>query len=85
LIFTDGLSPDVTHGLFILSLASGSQTQLTFPPPQYDDLAPTLSPDGTKLAFIRCAGRTSGDVYVLPLSANAQPLGSPERVTFLDR
>jgi Tol biopolymer transport system component len=73
------------QGLFLLNVVSGAHTRLTSPPPNYDDLSPSFSNDGAHLAFVRYCGRTSGDLFIMPLPGAKQRTGSPERATFYDR
>ena len=49
------------------------------------DYNPCFSPDGRKLAFRRLANNIAGDLYILSLSADLQPLGEARRVTFLNQ
>ena len=85
LVFTSGKLPGGAQELFLLRLKDGSRRRLTSPPADYDDLSPAFSADGLKLAFVRYSGKTSGDLFVLPLSHELQPAGSPRRATFYNR
>lgn len=73
------------QGLFLLNVVSGAHRRLTSPPPNYDDLSPSFSNDGAHLAFVRYCGRTSGDLFIMPLPGAKQRTGAPERATFYDR
>ena len=85
LVFTDGKLPGGAQGLFLLRLADGIVIKLTSPPADYDDLSPAFSADGLKLAFVRYSGKTSGDLFILPLSHELKAAGSPRRATFYNR
>jgi eukaryotic-like serine/threonine-protein kinase len=85
LVVPDGRSPDAVVGLFLVSVDTGEKHRLTLPPPGYDDVDPTFSPDMTRLAFVRHSGSTAGDVYLLDVSRQLQPRGEPRRLTFDDR
>jgi Tol biopolymer transport system component len=70
------------HALFLLSLATGEQKQITFPPPGSDnDVAPAISPDGRFLAFARTSSWEVRQVYVVPLSRDYSPTAQPRKLT----
>ena len=74
--------------LYLLSAEADERRRLTFPPLNYDDLDPALSPDMTHLAFVRYSslgGGANGDIYVLNLSRELRPLGDPQRLTTFNR
>ena len=75
-------STGVRSGLSLLSLETGEKRRLTDPPTTYDDFEPAFSPDGTHLAFVRCASAAAGDVYVLEMSHDMRVRGAPMRLTF---
>ncbi|MFC1559319.1 protein kinase [Gemmatimonadota bacterium] len=51
---SDTIKGSHVTAIFKLNIASGEPIQLTFPPPDITgDLMPRVSPDGTKLAFLR--------------------------------
>ncbi len=52
-----------------------------FSPGLYGDFDPKLSPDGTKVAFMRIAGGTSWRVVVLDLKTNEERLLTPKELT----
>jgi Tol biopolymer transport system component len=54
-VYTGTAKSGARH-LFRLTLADGSRTRLT--PQKTDDQAGIVSPDGTRIAFLRCAGTT---------------------------
>jgi len=81
LIFPDRLSSGGPSSLFSLSLDTLTRTRLTSPPASWDgDWTPVMSPDGTKIAFIRSPEGSVRDVYVM--DANG---GTPRRLTFDQR
>ena len=65
-------------GLFSLHVESGQMRQLTFPPKNYHDASPAVSPDGRSLAFVRNAAVERGDIYIQDLSREGS---SPIRIT----
>jgi Tol biopolymer transport system component len=84
LVVSDGPSYGGVMGLFLLSVETGEKRALTLPPKDYDDVDPAFSLDGRHLAFARYrgGGTVASDLYVLSLSVDLQPQGSPERLTF---
>jgi Tol biopolymer transport system component/DNA-binding winged helix-turn-helix (wHTH) protein len=76
LFFPDRSSPQGPSALFSIVLGSRNVERLTIPPDSWDgDWTPTVSPDGSKIAFVR-ADSSSQDVYVMPSSG-----GTPVRLT----
>ncbi len=64
--------------LFRISAETGESTQITKPNPAYEDVFPSISPDGTSLLFSRDPELFAlGDLYQVRLDANAMPVGSP--------
>lgn len=80
--FVASRSGDRTRSFIsLLSLTDYSTHVVTSPPPGYLDRAPTFSPDGKQLAFIRSTvAGVSNDVYVMPSQG-----GDPKRLTFDNR
>jgi Tol biopolymer transport system component/DNA-binding winged helix-turn-helix (wHTH) protein len=68
-------------GLAALSIATGAATSLTEPPMGQTDSGPAVSPDGSKLAFIRGAGYPGLSLYVTRLSQDLKTTGSAWKVT----
>lgn len=68
-------------GLAALSIATGAATRLTEPPVRERDSGPAVSPDGSKLAFIRGAGYPGLSLYVTRLSQDLKTTGSAWKVT----
>ncbi len=83
LAIVDGTLPDGPYGLSLLWIESGERHVLTRPPPGAGgDTAPSFSPDGRRLAFIRQAAVAAGDLHVLELTGDLHPQGQPKRLTF---
>ena len=68
-------------GLAALSIATGATTSLTEPPVKEADSGPAVSPDGSKLAFIRGTGYPGLSLYVTRLSQDLTTIGSAWKVT----
>jgi Tol biopolymer transport system component/DNA-binding winged helix-turn-helix (wHTH) protein len=78
LIFPQQTDPQAPSSLVELTLDGRSVRQLTTPPKGWDgDWTPAISPDGTKLAFIRGPEGSVHDIYMMKL-----PNGTPQRLTF---
>jgi Tol biopolymer transport system component/DNA-binding winged helix-turn-helix (wHTH) protein len=71
-----GTTAPMTFAIAILSLATGQRRCLTTPPTGIFDMYPRLSPDGTKVAFVRVISPQVGDYYVVPFTG-----GPPLRLT----
>ncbi len=81
LAIADRSSPQEPNAIFLLSTETYEKRRLTFPPAGYGgDMDPAVSPDGTRLAFIRFRTGESSDLYVLPLAAG-KPAGDPGQLT----
>jgi Tol biopolymer transport system component/predicted Ser/Thr protein kinase len=82
LVISDKASSNEPAGLFSLTVETGGKQRLTLPPAKWiSDGDPAFSPDGHTLAF----SRSSGDLYLLDLSAGGVPIGEPKRLTFDNR
>jgi Tol biopolymer transport system component/DNA-binding winged helix-turn-helix (wHTH) protein len=58
--------------IYIVAVADGRRTRLTFPPSTLvGDVDPHFSPDGHSLAFIRMRSRMVNDIYVASLTAKS--------------
>ena len=80
--FVASTSGDRTRSsIALLSVTDYSTHEITSPPPGYLDRAPTFSPDGKQIAFIRSTvAGVSNDVFVMPSNG-----GKPKRLTFDNR
>jgi len=82
----DKNAPQEPYSLFLLSVETGDKQRLTSPPNEYlGDFCPRFSPDGKTLAFFRSSSGLSGEVYLLPVTANGRPRGEPRRLTLDER
>jgi len=63
--------------LCLISLESGEKRRLTSPGEGLGDRYPALSPDGSKLAFVRSTGIIFGRLHVLDLSPDRSVRGQP--------
>ena len=76
---TDSTSvPNGRPAIAAVSLANSSTRLITFPPPEFSDWCPVLSPDGKRIAFLR----SSGPGFVDDLYVVAAVGGEPKRLTF---
>lgn len=77
------LAPHSPLALVRISVESGEVLAITRPPLGSDgDFGPAVSPDGQQLAFARFTSMRTGDLYVIPLSANSPLMGAtPRRLT----
>jgi len=82
LAVTDSRSISAPFGLYLLSVDTGTKRRLTFPPVEYDDFDPAFSGDGRHLAFVRRAGTTAGDIYILEVPQDTQAVMEPKQLTF---
>lgn len=77
LIFPQQVSPQAPSVLVELTIQGRTVRSLTSPPQGWDgDWTPAISPDGTKLAFVRGPDGSAHDVYMMKL-----PDGAPQRLT----
>jgi Tol biopolymer transport system component len=77
LAIVDKYAPDNPMSIFLLDPATGERKQLTFPPPKaLGDSAPSFSPDGSSIAFIRTFSLAVTDIFIVPVAG-----GEPRRLT----
>lgn len=77
LIFPQQASPQAASELVEVSINGRTMHPLTSPPQGWNgDWTPAVSPDGTKLAFVRGPEGSVYDIYVMKL-----PNGEPRRIT----
>lgn len=71
-LYLSALSSDPgTFAVFAQAANGGERRQITDPPhgTRFGDLFPAVSPDGSKLAFVRKVGDYSADLFVMDLAA----------------
>jgi Tol biopolymer transport system component/DNA-binding winged helix-turn-helix (wHTH) protein len=71
-----GTTAPLTSAIAVLSLATGQKHCLTTPPVRNFDMLFHVSPDETKVAFVRAPSPNVGDYYVVPITG-----GQPVRLT----
>ena len=72
----------VTGGLKLIQIESGEERVLTWPPNKsYPDEAPSVSPTGRTIAFVRKPGPAIADLWLLDLNDNLEPRAPPRRLT----
>ena len=81
LIVPDWEDPAEPEGLFALSIETGQKRRLTLPPADLLDYQPALSPDGSRLVFVRQAGGAATELLLLQLDKDLAPAGQPSRIT----
>jgi Tol biopolymer transport system component len=74
-VVADRNREQATGGLYRVSLG-GVREQLTSTSGEVHDLYPSMSPDGTKLAFVRYSSHGRSELYIMPLAG-----GTPARLT----
>jgi Tol biopolymer transport system component len=76
-IVVSEMTSPICASLFVISIATGQKTRLTWPPePSIGDGWPAVSPDGRTIAFARYSQDTSANVHVVPLAG-----GEPRPLT----
>jgi Tol biopolymer transport system component len=69
-----------------VSLETGEKRWLLAPPGKsVRDTAPTISPDGNRLAFLRCTSTSTCDVYTAWIKDDYHTVSEPKRLTFDER
>jgi Tol biopolymer transport system component len=64
--------------LFRVSAETGESIQITNPNPSFEDVFPSISPDGTSLLFTRNPQLYfTGDLYQMRLDRDAKPVEAP--------
>jgi eukaryotic-like serine/threonine-protein kinase len=81
LAVSDKRAPSAPSGLYRISPQTGDKRKLTSPPAGYlGDAAPTFSPDGKTLAFVRNRSALAGGIYFLSISDSGEALGEPRKL-----
>jgi len=73
-------SPEKPIVLTAVDVTTGGAKQITTPPGVGRDSLPSVSPDGSMLAFVRSIGTETGELYVQALSGAFEAIGEPRRV-----
>ena len=86
LAISESLANNMTqHRITIVSVASGEKRVLTEGVEKiFGDYSPRFSPDGRRIAFSRVSGYGISDVFVLDLTVEMRPAGSPRRIPSAD-
>jgi len=71
---------DGANSIYLLTLATGEQRQLTFAAIPKSDSQPAFSPDGRYVGFLRNSSPTSRDVFIVLARG-----GAPKQLTFDNR
>lgn len=77
-----GTSPSAEKPIVLtaVDVTTGGTRQITTPLNPGRDTLPSVSPDGSLLAFVRYTGAETGELYVQALSAAFEPIGEPRRL-----
>jgi len=76
--FAPGTDPIRGWQIARVATANGVRETLTLPPPgTLGDHSPTVSPDGSRIAFVRGINGATADIFMMPIGG-----GSPTRLTF---
>jgi Tol biopolymer transport system component len=79
-------SPGQPFGLSLISIETGAKRRILSPAPGSGlYLAPSVSPDGRRLAFVRRTDFAASEIWVSTLLADLTPQGEPARMTFENR
>ena len=81
LAFGGAPSTDGARGIWLIAADGGEKRRLTDGPGGIGDVNPVVSPDGRHMAFIRERITNQSAVFVLPLTSDWGPNGTPTQVT----
>jgi serine/threonine protein kinase len=80
-LVTNSLGQGKPDALFVVSLETGEERQLTNPPPHVlGDIYPAVSTDGRSLVFDRMSTFNSYELYLLPLGKGLSAAGEPRHL-----
>ena len=86
LVVPDRDSREGPVGLFLVSVETGAKRKLLYPPAKSGSyLAPSLSPSGRYLAFVRRTDFVVSEIYLSTLQPDFTPEGEPKRITYENR
>jgi serine/threonine protein kinase/Tol biopolymer transport system component len=81
-LFTAEESKDLSVQITRISVENGEKHQVTAPPASNIDSLVSVSPDGSRLAFVRSIGPSVSDIYFVPLLENEPVNKALTRLTF---
>ena len=82
LAFGGATTPNGPRGIWLISVDGSDQRRLTEPPRH--DHSPVVSPDGRYLAFLRQRTIGRAAIFLLPLTSDSLPSGTPRQLTVDD-
>ena len=82
LVAVDKLTPADSSALFLVSSETGEKRKLTSPPKgSAGDQCPAFRPDGHAIVFVRYPIPGQGDLHIVELADDLNPLAEPRRLT----
>ena len=86
LVVPGRISEEQPSGLLLTAIETGAIRTLVSPAPKSGlYLAPSVSPDGRHVAFVRRTDFTVSEIWVNTLSRDLTPHGEPRRITYQNR
>jgi Tol biopolymer transport system component/DNA-binding winged helix-turn-helix (wHTH) protein len=81
LAFGGTLSPNGSQGIWLISVDGTKQRRLTDAPRGGRDRSPVVSPDGRRIAFLRERTLNRAAIFLLPVTSDWAPTGTPRQLT----
>jgi Tol biopolymer transport system component/DNA-binding winged helix-turn-helix (wHTH) protein len=81
LAFGGATSPNGSRGIWLIAVDGSEQRRLTEAPRGGDDHSPVLSPDRRYLAFLRARTVGRPAIFLVPLTSDSAPSGTPRQLT----